>query len=110
VTGPTNPSLPPSGLRTVNLDLGNYAELHMVAINASFISSVRLMGSMQSELRKMEINLSNGQVIGMNFDSPEHADQVFGEVIATINRTIPDHVGVITPMRPDQPPPPTNAG
>jgi hypothetical protein len=27
----------------------------------------------------------------MNFDDPDHAQAVFIEVVATINRTIPDH-------------------
>jgi hypothetical protein len=40
----------------------------------------------------MEITLATGDVVGMNFDDPEHAEQVFFQVVATINRTIPDHL------------------
>jgi hypothetical protein len=28
----------------------------------------------------------------MNFDDPEYAEQVFSDVMDTINKTIPDHV------------------
>ena len=79
-------------LRTVNLNLGNMAELNMVAINAAHIVSVRLTGLMSSQTRKMELQLANGSTVGMTFDEPDHAEEVFAQVVATINRTIPDHL------------------
>jgi hypothetical protein len=79
--------------RTVNLDLGNMAEVNMIAINASYIVSVRLTGSLSSASRKMELTLTSGTTIGMNFDDPDHAEIVFGQVVSTINRTIPDYAG-----------------
>ncbi|HEY2813801.1 MAG TPA: hypothetical protein VGJ03_10095 [Acidimicrobiales bacterium] len=78
--------------RTVNLNLGNAAELNMVVINAAHIAYVKLTGSMNSGQRRMEINLANGGVISMNFDEHDHAERVFAQVIDTINRTIPDHL------------------
>ena len=78
--------------RTVNLDLGNAAEVHKVAIHAAHITYVKLTGQMNSVQRRMEIFLGNGAVISMNFDEPSHAEKVFAEVIATINHTIPDHL------------------
>jgi hypothetical protein len=77
--------------RTVNLDLGNAAETNMVAINAAHIAYVKLTGTMSSVQRKMEIHLANGAVISMNFEESDHAEKTFGEVVDTINRTIPDH-------------------
>jgi len=77
--------------RTVNLDLGNAAEQNMVAINAAHIAYVKLTGSMNSDLRRMEIYIANGAVISMNFEEPDHAETTFAEVVDTINRTIPDH-------------------
>jgi hypothetical protein len=79
-------------IRTVNLDLGNAAETNMVAINAAHIVYVKLHGTMTGSSRRMELHLANGGVIGMSFDDPDHAERVFGQVIDTINRTIPDHV------------------
>ena len=79
-------------VRTVNLDLGNAAEVNMVAINAAHIVSAKLTGAMNSAQRRMELQLANGSVISMNFDEPDHAEATFAEVINTINRTIPDHV------------------
>ena len=79
-------------IRTVNLNLGNAAEANMVSINAAHIAYVRLTGSMSSASRKLDINLTSGAVIGMSFDDPEYAEQVFAEIIDTINKTIPDHV------------------
>lgn len=79
-------------IRTVNLSLGNAAELNMVSINAGHIAYVRLSGSMSSALRKIELHLSSGAVLGMNFDDADYAEQVFAEIIGTINKTIPDHV------------------
>jgi len=84
------------GSRTVNLDLGNAAETNMVAINAAHITFVKLNGSMSSNSRKMELHMTNGSVIGMNFDDPSHAETVFAHVIDTINRTIPDHIAETT--------------
>jgi hypothetical protein len=83
----------PSGemTRTVNLDLGNMAELNMIAINAAYIVSVRLTGSLSSASRKMELTLTSGTTISMNFDDPDHAEIIFGQVVSTMNRTIPDH-------------------
>jgi hypothetical protein len=81
-------------VRTVNLDLGNAAEVNMVAINAAHIVFAKLSGSMNSTHRKMELHLANGSVIGMNFDEPDRAERVFTQVIDTINRTIPDHLAV----------------
>jgi hypothetical protein len=78
--------------RTVNLNLGNAAEQNMVVINASYIAYVKLTGSLNSMQRRMEVFLANGAVISMNFDEPDHAEETFAEVIATINRTIPDHL------------------
>jgi hypothetical protein len=78
-------------MRTVNLDLGNAAETNMVAINAGHIAYVKLTGTMSSVQRKMEIHLANGAVISMNFEEADHAEKTFGEVVDTINRTIPDH-------------------
>jgi hypothetical protein len=77
--------------KTVNLDLGNAAEQNMVAINAAHIAYVKLVGSMNSMQRKMEIYIANGAVISMNFEEPDHAEKTFADVIDTINRTIPDH-------------------
>jgi hypothetical protein len=79
-------------IRTVNLDLGNMAEVNVVAINAAHIVFVRLTGAMSSVNRKMEVRLADGGTIAMTFDEPDHAEAVFTEVVATINRTIPDHV------------------
>jgi hypothetical protein len=79
-------------IRTVNLNLGNSAETNMVSINAAHIAYVRLTGSMSSTQRKLEMHLIGGAVIGMNFDDPDYAEQVFAEIIETINKTIPDHV------------------
>jgi hypothetical protein len=78
--------------RTVNLNLGNAAEINMVAINAAHIVSAKLTGAMNSGQRRMELQLANGSVISMNFDEPDHAERTFAEVIDTINRTIPDHL------------------
>jgi hypothetical protein len=78
--------------RTVNLDLGNAAEVHKVAMNAAHITYVKLTGHMNSVQRRMEIYLANGAVISMNFDEPDHAEKTFAEVIATLNHTIPDHL------------------
>jgi hypothetical protein len=78
--------------RTVNLDLGNAAEVNMVAINAAHIAYVKLTGAMSSVQRRMEIYLANGAVISMNFEEPDHAERTFADVIDTINRTIPDHL------------------
>jgi len=82
--------------RTVNLDLGNAAEVNMVVINAAHIAYVKLTGSVNSGQRKMEINLANGAVIGMGFEEADHAERVFAQVIDTINRTIPDHLAGTT--------------
>ena len=79
-------------IRTVNLSLGNAAETNMVSINAAHIAFVRLIGSVSSSSRKMEIHLVGGEQVGMNFDDPDYAEQVFTDVIETINKTIPDHV------------------
>ena len=49
--------------RTVNLDLGNAAEVNKVVINASHIAYVRFSGKTSSRQRRMEINLANGEVI-----------------------------------------------
>jgi hypothetical protein len=78
--------------RTVNLNLGNAAEQNVVVINASHIAYVKLTGSLNSMQRRMEVFLANGAVISMNFDEPDHAEQTFSEVVAILNRTIPDHV------------------
>ncbi len=83
---------PDDVVRTVNLNLGNAAEENMVVINAGHISFIRLSGAMSSESRRMEIHLASGEIVGMGFDDPEHAESVFAEVVATMNRTIPDHV------------------
>jgi len=80
------------GIRTVNLDLGNAAQINMVAINAAHITFVKLDGSMSSNSRKMELHMTDGSVIGMSFDDPSHAETVFAHVIDTINKTIPDHI------------------
>ena len=79
-------------IRTVNLDLGNAAEVNKVVINASHIAYVRLSGKTSSRQRRMEVNLANGEVLSMNFDEPEHAQHTFEEVVASMNRTIPDQV------------------
>ena len=52
-------------IRTVNLDLGNAAELHMVALNAAHIVSAKLTGSVNSGQRRMELQLTNGSVISI---------------------------------------------
>ena|GEM_PF-2620932 len=78
--------------RTVNLDLGNAADLNMTVINAAHIAIVKLTGSHNSLHRRMEISLANGAVVTMNFNDPDHAERVFAQVVDTINRTIPDHV------------------
>jgi hypothetical protein len=78
--------------RTVNLNLGNAAEVNMVVINAAHIAFVKLTGSVNSGQRRMEINLANGSVIAMGFEENDYAEQVFAQVIDTINRTIPDHL------------------
>jgi hypothetical protein len=79
-------------IRTVNLDLGNAAEVNKVVINAAQIAFVRLTGKTSSRQRRMEVTLANGEVISMNFDEPEHAQYAFEEVVAAMNRTIPDQV------------------
>ena len=79
-------------VRTVNLNLGNAAETNMVSVNAVHISFVRLIGSVSSSSRKMELHLVSGEIVGMNFDDPDYAEQVFAQVIDTMNKTIPDHV------------------
>ena len=77
-------------IRTVNLDLGNAAEINKVVINSAHIAYVRLTGKTSSRQRRMEVNLANGEVMSMNFDEPDHAQHAFEEVIASMNRTIPD--------------------
>ena len=77
---------------TVNLDLGNAAEVNKVAINAAHITYVKMVGQVSSVQRRMEIFLANGAVISMNFDEPDHAEKTFSEVIAILNHTIPDHL------------------
>jgi hypothetical protein len=72
---------------TVNLDLGNAAELNMVCVNPAHITHVRLAGTRNAQNRKMEIYLTNGNVLGMSFDDPEQAEAVFGQLVATIRRT-----------------------
>jgi len=79
-------------IRTVNLNLGNAAEANMVAINPAHVGHVKLMGSLSSTQRKLEIYMLGGAVIGMSFDDPELAEEVFTEVLGSISRTIPDHV------------------
>ena len=76
-------------VRTVNLDLGNAAEINMVSINTVHIAYVKLLGSMNSEQRRMEVHLTNGAVIAMNFEEVAHAESTFGDVITSLNRTIP---------------------
>jgi hypothetical protein len=78
--------------RTVNLNLGNAAEINMVVINAAHIAFVKLTGSMNSGQRRMEINLANGSVVSMNFEEHDQAERVFAQVMDIINRTIPDHL------------------
>ena len=78
--------------RTLNLDLGNAAEINKVVINAAHITYVKLGGHLNSSQRRMEIYLENGAVISMNFDEPDHAEKIFAEVVATLNHTIPDHL------------------
>ena len=80
------------GIRTINLDLGNAAEINLVSLNAAHITFVKLMGSVSSNNRRMELHMTDGGVVGMSFDDPKHAESVFSHVIDTINRTIPDHV------------------
>ena len=80
-------------IRTVNLDLGNAAEIQKVVINAAQIAYVKLTGKSSSRQRRMEITLANGEVIAMTFDEPDHAQHIFEEVVASMNRTIPDQVG-----------------
>lgn len=77
-------------IRTVNLDLGNAAEVRKVVINASHIAHVKLTGQTTSRQRRMEIALANGEVVSMSFDEPEHAQDIFEQVVAAMNRTIPD--------------------
>jgi hypothetical protein len=79
--------------RTVNLDLGNAAEIQKVVINAAQIAYVKLTGKTSSRQRRMEVTLANGEVVSMTFDEPEHAQHIFEEVVASMNRTIPDQVG-----------------
>ena len=79
-------------IRTVNLDLGNAAEVNKVVINAAQIAYVKLIGKTSSRQRRMEVTLANGEVVSMNFDEPEHAQDTFEEVVASMNRTIPDQV------------------
>ena len=79
--------------RTVNLDLGNAAEVNKVVINAAHIAYVRFSGKNSSRQRRMEVKLASGEVISMSFDEPEHAEHIFEEVVASMNRTIPDQVG-----------------
>jgi len=79
-------------IRTVNLSLGNAAEVNMVSINAAHIAYVKLSGAISSSQRKLEVHLTSGAVVGMSFDDPEYAEQVFSDVMDTINKTIPDHV------------------
>jgi hypothetical protein len=90
--------------RSVNLDLGNMAEVNMVVINAAHIVFVRLTGSQSSMNRKMEVRLADGGTIAMTFDEPDHAELVFTQVVATLNRTIPDHVSplISAPQRSTQ--------
>jgi hypothetical protein len=76
-------------VRTVNLDLGNAAEVNVVSINPNHIAFVKLIGSMNSTQRRMEIHVMNGSVIAMNFDEVDHAEQTFEDVISSVNLTIP---------------------
>lgn len=77
-------------VRTVNLDLGNAAEVQKVVINAAQIAYVKLTGKTSSRQRRMEVTLANGEVVSMSFDEPTHAQHIFEEVVAAMNRTIPD--------------------
>jgi hypothetical protein len=69
---------------TVNLDLGNLAELHLVALNPAHVTHVRLTGTHQGTNRKMEIFLVNGGTVGMMFDDPVEAELVFAELCSSI--------------------------
>ena len=80
----TAPADPPA---TVNLDLGNAAELNIVCINPAHITHVRLTGTRNALNRKMEVYLTNGSTLGMNFDDPDQADAVFSQLVATIRRS-----------------------
>ena len=79
-------------MRTVNLDLGNAAEVNKVVINAAQIAYVKLTGKTNSRQRRMEVYLANGEVISMSFDEADHAQDTFEQVVASMNRTIPDQV------------------
>src|SRR5438477_8974937 len=68
-------------MRTVNLDLGNAAEVNKVVINAAQIAYVKLTGKTSSRQRRMEVYLANGEVISMSFDEADHAQHTFEQVV-----------------------------
>ena len=74
--------------RTVNVSLGNVAELNMLAINPAHITHVRLTGAQHGQNRKIEVSLVSGEVVGMNFDDAERAQAVFTDLLRAMHRTI----------------------
>jgi hypothetical protein len=81
-----NVPAPPSS--TVNLDLGNLAEVNLVAINPSHITHVRLTGTRRQASRKMEIHLVSGSTVGMNFDEETEADDMFAAIVGAMHQTV----------------------
>ena len=77
---------PPRG-RVIGLDLGNLADVHLVAINPAHITHVRLTGTERLESRKLEIYMTSGLSVTMNFDESAEADARFEAVVATVEES-----------------------
>lgn len=80
-----------SSWRTVNLDLGNLSELNVVAINPAMVTHVRLTGQHHADSRKIEVSLTSGASVGVNFDDPAKAEAAFRELVLAMHRTIQYH-------------------
>ena len=80
-----------SSWRTVNVDLGNMSELNVLAINPALITHVRLTGQHRVDSRKIEVYLTSGTSVGVNFDDPAKAEATFRELVLAMHRTIQYH-------------------
>jgi len=79
----------PERLRTVTYELGNLSELNRVSINPAHITHMRLTGTHHHDVRKLEIYLANGMVVGINFDDPSEAEVAFHALEASMHSTVP---------------------
>jgi hypothetical protein len=82
-----SPEYPELSSRTVNIDLGNLAEVNLVSINPIHITHIRLTGVARQDSRKMEIHLTSGLNVTVNFDEPDAATAAYTELVATVGQT-----------------------